>query len=216
MSRGGGGRRVISHDLADRKRKAEEEEEANNPILAELRDRAREAEKKLSKKKEENDPLFQFIIDSFKEEMERDFARREERPELPWGPSFKQQLEDAQVEEEYRELLRDLRLLYKHEKPDSELRILAFVRRDRLQTERLAAKKAKEDPEGARFVTSPAADLADYRTYLKKEEEVKEEETEKEEGTEKKEDTEKEKEKDNNGDEKEIKKEVKQEDIKAE
>ena len=57
--------------MADRKRKAEEEEEANNPILAELRERAREAEKKLSKKKEENDPLFQFIIDSFKEEMER-------------------------------------------------------------------------------------------------------------------------------------------------
>ena len=88
----------------------------------------------------------------------------------------------------------------------------------RLQTERLAAKKAKEDPEGARFVTSPAADLADYRTYLKKEEEVKEEEkeTEKEEETEKKEETEKEEMKDNNGDEKEIKKEVKQEDIKAE
>ena len=37
----------------------------------------------------------------------------------------------AEGEGEYRELLRDLRLLYKHEKPDSELRILAFVRRDR-------------------------------------------------------------------------------------
>ena len=90
--------------------------------------------------------------------------------------------------------------------------IISFFRYFRLQTERLAAKKAKEDPEGARFVTSPAADLADYRTYLKKEEEVKEEEKE----TEKEEETEKKEEKDNNGDEKEIKKEVKQEDIKAE
>ena len=43
----------------------------DNPYLAELREKAREAERKLSKKKEENDPLFQFIIDSFKEEMER-------------------------------------------------------------------------------------------------------------------------------------------------
>ena len=61
----------------------------------------------------------------------QDFKRREDHPDLPWGPSFKKQLDDAQAEEEYKELLRDLRLLYKHEKPDSELRILAFVRRDR-------------------------------------------------------------------------------------
>ena len=61
----------------------------------------------------------------------QDFRRRELQPDLPWGPSFKQQLEDAQVEEEYRELLRDLRILYKHEKPDVELQILAFIRRDR-------------------------------------------------------------------------------------
>ena len=36
-----------------------------------MRERMRQAEVKLSKKKEENDPLFQFIIDSFKEEMQR-------------------------------------------------------------------------------------------------------------------------------------------------
>ena len=58
-------------NLADRKRKAEEDEEANNPALKEMRERMRQAEAKLSKKKEENDPLFQFIIDSFKEEMQR-------------------------------------------------------------------------------------------------------------------------------------------------
>ena len=88
----------------------------------------------------------------------------------------------AQDEEEYRSLLRDLRCLYQHEKPDGELKILAFVRRDRyvnmrkfcgdfklnplsfssLQTERLAAKQGRESV----YVTSPAADEADYRTHL--------------------------------------------------
>ena len=62
---------VYHKELVDRKRKADEEEEANNPALAELRERARQAEKELAKKKEENDPLFQFIINSFKEEMEK-------------------------------------------------------------------------------------------------------------------------------------------------
>ena len=33
-------------------------------------------------------------------------------PELPWGKSYKQQLEEAQDEEEYKDLLRDLRLVY--------------------------------------------------------------------------------------------------------
>lgn len=183
MSRGGS-RRKISNGLADRKRKFEEEEEANNPALAELREKARKAEKTLAKKKEENDPLFQFIIDSFREEMDRDFRRRELQPDLPWGPSFKQQLEDAQVEEEYIELLRDVRILYKHEKPDAELQILAFVRRDRMQTERLAAIVAETDPEGAKYTTSPCADLADYRTHLNKKKKETEDKTEDNEGQE--------------------------------
>ena len=33
-------------------------------------------------------------------------------PELPWGKSYKQQLEEAQDEEEYKDLLRDLRFVY--------------------------------------------------------------------------------------------------------
>ena len=53
------------------------------------------------------------------------------QPDLPWGTSFQQQLVMAQDEEEYRSLLGDLRSLYRDEKPDGELRILAFVRRDR-------------------------------------------------------------------------------------
>ena len=36
-----------------------------------MREKVRQAEKMLSKKKEENDPLFQFIIDSFRDEMDR-------------------------------------------------------------------------------------------------------------------------------------------------
>jgi len=165
MSRGGG-RRKIPSDLVERKRRAQEEEEEADPELKELRLRAMEAEAKMTKKKEENDPLFVYIIENFTLEMERDLQRREMNPELPWGKSYKQQLEEAQDEEEYKDLLRDLRNLYKHEKPDKELQILAFVRRDRLQTERLAVKKAKTDP-GA-FVTSPAADEADYRTHVNK------------------------------------------------
>ena len=58
-------------ELSERKRKAEEEEELNNPELKDLRENARLAEIKLSEKKAENDPLFQFIINSFKEEVEK-------------------------------------------------------------------------------------------------------------------------------------------------
>ena len=50
-----------------RKRKAEEEEEIANPVLAELREKARQAKTTL----EENDPLYKFIINSFKEEVEK-------------------------------------------------------------------------------------------------------------------------------------------------
>ena len=52
-------------------------------------------------------------------------------PERPWGTSFRQQLIEAQDDDEYKTLLRDLRNLYRGEKPDAELKILAFVRRDR-------------------------------------------------------------------------------------
>ena len=58
-------------ELSERKRKAEEEEELNNPELKDLRENARLAEIKLSEKKAENDPLFLFIINSFKEEVEK-------------------------------------------------------------------------------------------------------------------------------------------------
>ena len=58
-------------DLIERKRRAQEEEEEADPELKELRQRAMEAEAKMTKKKEENDPLFVFIIENFTLEMER-------------------------------------------------------------------------------------------------------------------------------------------------
>ena len=58
-------------DLVERKRRAQEEEEEADPELKELRLRAMEAEAKMTKKKEENDPLFVYIIENFTLEMER-------------------------------------------------------------------------------------------------------------------------------------------------
>ena len=53
-----------------------------------------------------------------------------------------------------------------------------------MQTERLAAIVAETDPEGAKYTTSPAADLADYRTHLNKKKKETEDKTEDNEGQE--------------------------------
>ena len=42
------------------------------------------------------------------------------------------------------------------------MRILAFVRRDRFQTERIASELAQFNPEAALYAPSPAAELANY------------------------------------------------------
>ena len=83
-------RRVISRDLGDRQRRAEEEEEASNPGLAELRERARQATRRLADRALRLAPLVDDIITSFKSEVERDLQRREDNPDLPWGPSYQQ------------------------------------------------------------------------------------------------------------------------------
>ena len=59
-------RRVISKDLGDRQRRAEEQEEATMSGLE------------------------KFIITSFKSEVQRDLQRRQDNPDLPWGPSYQQ------------------------------------------------------------------------------------------------------------------------------
>lgn len=79
---------------------------------------------------------------------------------------FKQQLEDAVAEgedSEFHEILRTLRNLYPRGRSEYDLRILAFVRRDRIQTERVASEIAQFNPEAAAlYATSPAAELAHY------------------------------------------------------
>ena len=82
-----------------------------------------------------------------------------------------QQLDDAVAEDEngeFYQLLRGLRKDFAGRKPESELRIIAFIRRERLQMERLAEVIAKVDPVAALNVPSPAAELAHYRNNLKK------------------------------------------------
>lgn len=159
-----GGRRNVTPELAEKicKAKKEEEEAYVSPELAEYRESVRKAELKLKQKKKETDPLFGFIITTFNEEVQRDLKRRELEPHLPWGTPFHRQLTLAQDEEEYMEIMRDLRKLYQHEKPEYELKVLAFVRRDRLRTERLEVKGKRESIDAS----SPAAAEADYKNHL--------------------------------------------------
>lgn len=154
----------MTPELAEKKCKAKKKEEEAyvSPELAEYRESLRKAELKLKQKKKETDPLFGFIITSFNEEIQRDLRRRELEPHLPWGTPFHRQLTLAQDEEEYMEIMRDLRKLYQHEKPEYELKVLAFVRRDRLRTERLEVKGKRESINAS----SPAAAEADYRNHL--------------------------------------------------
>ena len=159
-----GGRRTVTPELAEKKCKAKKKEEEAyvSPELAEYRESLRKAELKLKQKKKETDPLFGFIVTSFNEEVQRDLRRRELEPHLPWGTPFHRQLTLAQDEEEYMEIMRDLRKLYQHEKPEYELKVLAFVRRDRLRTERLEVKGKRESINAS----SPAAAEADYKNHL--------------------------------------------------
>ena len=154
----------MTPELAEKvcKAKKEEKEAYVSPELAEYRESLRKAELKLKQKKKETDPLFGFIITSFNEEVQGDLRRRELEPHLPWGTPFHRQLTLAQDEEEYMEIMRDLRKLYQHEKPEYELKVLAFVRRDRLRTERLEVKGKRESINAS----SPAAAEADYRNHL--------------------------------------------------
>ena len=83
-------RRIISKDLGDRQRRAEEEEEASNPVLAELRERARQATRRLTDRALSNSSLIDDMITSFKCEVDLDLQRRADNPDLPWGPSYLQ------------------------------------------------------------------------------------------------------------------------------
>ena len=83
-------RRIISRDLGDRQRRAVEEEETSNPVLAELRERARQATRRLADRALRNSSLIDDMITSFKCEVDLDLQRRVDNPDLPWGPSYLQ------------------------------------------------------------------------------------------------------------------------------
>ena len=83
-------RRIISRDLGDRQRRAVEEEETSNPVLAELRERARQATRRLADRALRNSSLIDDMIASFKSEVDLDLQRRVDNPDLPWGPSYLQ------------------------------------------------------------------------------------------------------------------------------
>ena len=83
-------RRIISRDLGDRQRRAVEEEETSNPVLAELRERARQATRRLADRALNNSSLIDGMIASFKSEVDMDLQRRVDNPNLPWGPSYLQ------------------------------------------------------------------------------------------------------------------------------
>ena len=83
-------RRIISRDLGERQRRAEEEEETSNPVLAELRERARQATRRLADRALSNSSLIDTMITSFKSEVDMDLQRRVDNPNLPWGPSYLQ------------------------------------------------------------------------------------------------------------------------------
>ena len=83
-------RRIISRDLGDRQRRAVEEEETSNPVLAELRERARQATKRLSDSALSTSSHIDAMITAFKSEVDLDLQRRVDNPDLPWGPSYLQ------------------------------------------------------------------------------------------------------------------------------
>ena len=76
--------------LGDRQRRAVEEEENSNPVLAELRERARQATRRLTDRARSNSSLIDDMITSFKSEVDLDLQRRVDNPDLPWGPSYLQ------------------------------------------------------------------------------------------------------------------------------
>jgi len=128
-----------------------------------------EAEEFLSKqpfKKGQADPISAFIIEAYEEEMKRGAERRALRPDLQWGPSFRSQMLDARRDPRFRMEIASAMKQLKKELGDlttHQLRVLAFVRVDRLRTERIL-EEAQRDGQVLRkgwSVCSPASLLAE-------------------------------------------------------
>jgi hypothetical protein len=79
--------------------------------------------------------LFQNLVDYFRQSADRDAERRMQHPNLIQGPSYYEQLETADQNPLFREILEELWDFYGNSFPIEDLRIVAFVRTDRVERE---------------------------------------------------------------------------------
>ena len=112
------------------------------------------------------DELLRFILKSFEEELTRDARKRFMYPEVEWGPSIREQLGQARKEVRFRENLEHIRKLYGRELNRRQMRVVAFVRTDRMTSDKLR-EEAEDDEQvlSEGFWVSSAAALlsADIR-----------------------------------------------------
>ena len=90
------------------------------------------------------DGLLGFILKTFDEELIRDAKKRFMYPEVEWGPSIREQLGQARKEVRFRENLEHIRKLYGRELNRRQMRVVAFVRTDRMTSEKLR-EEAEDD-----------------------------------------------------------------------
>ena len=112
------------------------------------------------------DGLLGFILKTFDEELIRDAKKRFMYPEVEWGPSIREQFGQARKEVRFRENLEHIRKLYGRELNRRQMRAIAFVRTDRMTSEKLR-EEAEDDEQvlsNGFWVSSVAALLsADIR-----------------------------------------------------
>ena len=104
--------------------------------------------------------LMKTIIEGFEEEVERDARRRADHPNLNWGPSYRQQMVESRKDPRFRRELEDIRKA-NPKLSLKQVRILAFVRCDRILTEKLEEGALGDGQKllSGFHVASPAASL---------------------------------------------------------
>ena len=113
------------------------------------------------------DGLLKFILKSFEEELMKDAKKRVMYPKVKWGPSLREQFGQARKEASFRENLEHIRELYGQKGSNPKLttrqmRVMAFVRTDRMLTDKLRAEAENDEQMIANgyWVASVAALLA--------------------------------------------------------
>ena len=91
------------------------------------------------------DGLLGFILKTFDEELIRDAKKRFMYPEVEWGPSIREQFGQARKEVRFRENLEHIRKLYGRELNRRQMRAIAFVRTDRMTSEKLREEAEDDD-----------------------------------------------------------------------